>query len=313
MDPLVENENDKQIKDTFSMNFNLESSAFNEAKADVYNLSRLQVSPYWSTNHLMMKIRQDSKQSVSFEIGDEKLAKKWTVTNGAAEFLENEMILTSAPSKEGHVILKDTLPKDYKMSFAFKGNIVGQQSVYVNYDKKSDSYMQVALVDNEIVISEKLPAAEVIEKERIPLDDIKWDEEEYAFNKATVYSYQDTQEGSRIDEEEYPRNLTKKRVFNIAVKQGKLSIEVDKEISKAIEINPEIQGKQVGFGAMYSIKNTEHEQYADDIYDTMVEDILITNMENETLFTNQYTKLDKVENKTKTWFDDVVDFFIETF
>ncbi len=71
--------------------------------------------------------------------------------------------------------------------------------------------MRIALVDNEIVISEKLPGAKVVEKERYPLEKIKWNEEEYAFNKATVYSYQDTQKGTRIDEEEYPRNLTQKK------------------------------------------------------------------------------------------------------
>lgn len=313
MDSLVERANNKEIKDKFKMHFNLELGAYNDADANLYNLSRLQVSPYWSTNHLMMKIRQASKQNVEFEVGDPERAKEWSVMNGAAEYENNVITITSAPASEGRVIWKETLPEQYNINFAFKGNVVGQQSIYLNYDEKNDSYIRVALIDNEIVVSEKLPESSVVEKGRFPLNEIKWNEEEYAFNKATVYNYQDTQKGSRIDQEEYPRNLTKTREFNIAVNKDKIKIDVDKVLSKTIQVNPNIQGSQIGFGAMFSIKETSHEQYADDIYDTFVEDILITDSNDHTLFTNQYTNFDKVKHKTLTFINSVVDFFIETF
>lgn len=313
MEPLVQSVNDKQIKENFSMHFNREQGAYNNADADLYNLSRLQVSPYWSTNHVMMKIRQASKQNVEFEVGDQELAKKWSILNGAVQFKNNEMTITSPPSSEGRVLLKKALPEQYTVNFAFKGNVVGQQSIYLNYDEKNNSYIRVALVDNEIVVSEKSAGAGVVEKERFLLNEIKWNEEEYAFNKATVYSYQDTQKGSRIDEEEYPRNLTKKRVFNITINKDKIKIDVDKELSKTIEVNPAIQGTQIGFGALFSKKDTTHEQYADDIYDTLIEDILISDKNDQTIFTNQYTNFDKVKYKTATIFNHVVDFFIETF
>ncbi|MCL1697403.1 polysaccharide deacetylase family protein [Lysinibacillus sp. BPa_S21] len=313
MDSLVESANNKEIKDRFKMHFNLELGAYNDADADLYNLSRLQVSPYWSTNHVMMKIRQASKQNVEFEVGDPQRAKEWSVLSGAAEFENNAITLTSAPSSEGRVILKETLPEKYNINFAFKGNVVGQQSIYLNYDEKYNSYIRVALIDNEIVVSEKSPESSVVEKERFPLNEIKWNKEEYAFNKATVYDYLDTQKGSRIDEEEYPRNLTKTRIFNIYVENGKIKIDVDKVLSKTIQVNPDIQGSKIGFGALFSKKETSHEQYADDIYDTFIEDILITDVNDHTLFTNQYTNFDKVKHKTITLFNNVVDFFIETF
>ncbi|MEQ6356972.1 polysaccharide deacetylase family protein [Lysinibacillus sp. M3] len=313
MDSLVERANNKEIKDKFKMHFNLELGAYNDADANLYNLSRLQVSPYWSTNHLMMKIRQASKQNVEFEVGDPKRAKEWSVMNGAAEYENNAITITSAPASEGRVILKETLPEQYHINFAFKGNVVGQQSIYLNYDKKNDSYIRVALIDNEIVVFEKSPESSVVEKGRFPLNEIKWNEEEYAFNKATVYNYQDTQKGSRIDKEEYPRNLTKTREFNIAVNKDKIKIDVDTVLSKTIQVNPDIQGSQIGFGAMFSTKETSHEQYADDIYDTFIEDILITDSNDRTLFTNQYTNFDKVKHKTMTLINSVVDFFIETF
>ncbi|MEB2281522.1 polysaccharide deacetylase family protein [Lysinibacillus xylanilyticus] len=313
MDSLVESANNKEIKDIFKMHFNLELGAYNDADANLYNLSRLQVSPYWSTNHVMMKIRQASKQNVAFEVGNQQRAKEWSVLKGAAEFENNEITITSEPSSEGRIILKEALPEKYNINFAFKGNVVGQQSIYLNYDEKYNSYIRVALIDNEIVVSEKSPQSSVIEKERFPLNEIKWNEEEYAFNKATVYDYLDTQKGSRIDEKEYPRNLTKKRSFNIYVENGKINISVDKVLSKTIQVNPDIQGSKIGFGALFSKKETSHEQYADDIYDTFIEDILITDVNDQTLFTNQYTNFDKVKHKTLTLFNNVVDFFIETF
>ncbi|WP_445478250.1 polysaccharide deacetylase family protein [Lysinibacillus irui] len=313
MDPLVESINNKEIKDKFRMHFNRELGAYNDKVADLYNLSRLQVSPYWSTNHVMMKIRQASRQNVQFKIGDQDVAQHWEVINGAAEYENNEITLTSAPSSEGRILLKEELPDQYNVNFAFKGNVVGQQAFYVNYDEKTNSYLRIALVDNELVISEKLPGGGIVEKERFPLNEIKWNEEEYAFNKATVYTYHDTQKGSRIDEEEYPRNLMEKRVFNIAINKDKIEIDVDNVLSETVQINPKLQGAQIGFGALYSNKNTSHEQYADDIYDTLIEDILITDKNDQTIFTNQYTNFEKVKYKSTALFNHVVDFFIETF
>ncbi|XKO54608.1 polysaccharide deacetylase family protein [Lysinibacillus fusiformis] len=313
MDPLVQSVNDKEIKDKFRMHFNLELSAYNDKDSDLYNLNRLQVSPYWSTNHVMMKIKQASNQNIEFKIGDPQLAQKWQTINGAAEFDNNEVTLTSAPSSEGRILLKETIPQQYNVNFTFKGNVVGEQALYVNYDEKTNSYLRIALVDNELVVSEKLPASDIVEKARFPLNEIKWNEEEYAFNKATVYTYQDTQKGSRIVEEEYPRNLTKNRVFNITVNKDKIKVDVDHVLSETIQINPGLHGSQIGFGALFSHKDTSHEQYADDIYDTIIEDILITDRKDQTIFTNQYTNFEKVKHKSTTLFNHVVDFFIETF
>ncbi|QIC47109.1 polysaccharide deacetylase family protein [Lysinibacillus sphaericus] len=313
MDPLVQSVNDKEIKDKFRMHFNLELSAYNDKDSDLYNLNRLQVSPYWSTNHVMMKIKQASNQNIEFKIGDPQLAQKWQTINGAAEFDNNEVTLTSAPSSEGRILLKETMPQQYNVNFTFKGNVVGEQALYVNYDEKTNSYLRIALVDNELVVSEKLPASDIVEKARFPLNEIKWNEEEYAFNKATVYTYQDTQKGSRIVEEEYPRNLTKNRVFNITVNKDKIKVDVDHVLSETIQINPGLHGSQIGFGALFSHKDTSHEQYADDIYDTIIEDILITDRKDQTIFTNQYTNFEKVKHKSTTLFNHVVDFFIETF
>ncbi|MEC1176948.1 polysaccharide deacetylase family protein [Metasolibacillus meyeri] len=311
MDALVEKVNDKQIKELYKMHFNLERDAYNEADADIYNLSRLQVSPYWPTNHLMMKIQQSSKQRVEFAIGDKELAKEWTLANGAAEFLNNELILTSEPSAQATLFLKQKLPTAYQLEFDFYGNVVGEQSLYVK--AADESYMRIMLKDNEVVILENQLNQKEAELERHTLEEIEWSGEDYAFNKATVYSYYDTQQGSRIDEEEYPRNLKNRRHFALQVGTNELHLTVDKELTTTIAMNDVSQGAQIGFGAAYSKKDTAHEQYMDDIYDTIVENIKITDEADEVIFSNQYTEIAKVEHNMSTWFNGLVDFFIENF
>jgi len=313
MEQLVENANERHIKDLFKIHFNLDSYAFNEKDADMYNLSRLQVSPYWSTNHLMMKIKQSSNMDVEFDIGDKKLADKWIIKNGAAEFLNNEMIVTSAPSLEGTLILKEELPKTYNMSFDFNGNIVGEQSVLLKYDEQTDSYLRVMLKDNVIIISEKLPNKEELEIERTLLKDVDWSGEDYAFHKATVYTYGDTQKGSRIDEEEYPRNVKNKRTFTIHMLEEEVTLHIDNEFSTTIPLHTELDGTNIAFGAAYSKKDTDFEQYADDIYDTVIENVNITDGNEQTVFTHQYTTLEEIQYNISTFLNQLIDFFVTNF
>lgn len=313
MEKLVEKANDQEIKKMFAMHFNLEDEAFNKRSDDIYNLSRLQVSPYWATNHLMMKIKQSSKSNVDFEIGDQKLAKKWTVTDGVAEFIDNEIILTSPPSREGKLFFNKELPQTYELTFDFNGNVVGEQSVFLSYDRKTYSYVRMMLKDNEIHIYEKLPNESEKLVERSFLKEIEWSGEDYAFNKATVYSYKDTQKGSRIDDDEYPRNLKNKRHFTIEVKEKEIKLAIDKEYTVTIPRSEKLIGNIFGFGASYSKKDTGYEQYADDIYDTYVENINVMDKQEHVIFTNEYTKWDKVKYEITTRFNRVVDYFIETF
>lgn len=69
MNQLVANANTDQIQQLFGMNFNREGNAFNTKDSDLYNLTRVQPAPYWSTNHLVMKLRKDQGQPMQFVRG----------------------------------------------------------------------------------------------------------------------------------------------------------------------------------------------------------------------------------------------------
>lgn len=151
-DPMVSNENRDQITKTFAMNFNRQGSCFNDLNASVYDLTRLQSRQYFSTNHLLMRIWDDTGHDVAFVVGDEKEADKWYIDEGVAEFAGNKIILTSEPYAEGAMTLKDLLLDDLDMTVTLQGNKVGIQSVYLRTDRERSTGVQVSLENYELVV-----------------------------------------------------------------------------------------------------------------------------------------------------------------
>lgn len=151
-DPMVSNVNRDMITQTFAMNFNRQGSAFNTRESSIYDLTRLQSRNYFSTNHLLMRIWDDTGHDVAFVVGDEKEAKNWFVDEGVAEFRGNEIILTTEPYARGAMTLKGMLLDDLDMTVKLQGNIVGKQSVYLRTDRTQSSGVQVALENNELVV-----------------------------------------------------------------------------------------------------------------------------------------------------------------
>lgn len=151
-DPMVSNENRDQITRTFAMNFNRQGSCFNDLNASVYDLTRLQSRQYFSTNHLLMRIWDDTGHDVAFVVGDEKEADKWYIDEGVAEFAGNKIILTSEPYAEGAMTLKELLLDDLDMTVTLQGNKVGIQSVYLRTDRERSTGVQVSLENYELVV-----------------------------------------------------------------------------------------------------------------------------------------------------------------
>ena len=67
--------NTEQIEQLFGMNFNREGMAFNSLDSDLYNLTRVQPAPYWSTNHLLLKQGPGTTYAVC--AGDKRQADNW--------------------------------------------------------------------------------------------------------------------------------------------------------------------------------------------------------------------------------------------
>nr|WP_106781671.1 polysaccharide deacetylase family protein [Lysinibacillus timonensis] len=312
MDKHVEEANDTQIKDIFSLHFNMELDAYNHSQEDLYNLSRLQVAPYWPINHLLMKIQEDSNIPIQFHIGKKELANNWILENGVAEFDDNKVIVTSYPSEESKLTYHQAIPYNSEIQFTLKGNVVGNQSLYLK-NTQNQNQLIINLKNNELSISETTETGENLLGE-FPLDEIKWNEEDYAFNKATTYNYWDTQQGSRIDEEEYPSNIPNERQFNVTLLDNELIIVIDQKQTFTITFS-EFKASEklyLSFGGSAISQDTTHEQYKDTIYDAIISSVIIKRNDN-VIFTTESNGINYSIDKVSEYFTNTVDFFIEIF
>lgn len=196
MNPLVTAINEKEIEGLFAMHFAREGVAFNGKGGNVYDLTRVQPQPYWSTNHLLMKIGKDTGQAMTFVRGEKSRASDWTTAAGAAFFDENEIVLTSPAGSAGLMALNGSETYgDVAVTAKLEGNVVGKQGLYLRYDGATDSYVRVVLADNEIAVEQKKPGEGVERLFAAKLSDVNWDEEDLALSKAAVYTKAQTAAG----------------------------------------------------------------------------------------------------------------------
>lgn len=148
--------NEKWIKELFEMNFNREGYALNDRKSSIYDLTRMQPQAYWYPNHLLMRIKYDINEEVTFNRGDEARYSLWNVEAGAAEFQPEKIILTSLPENRGLMHLQNSEEfKDVDVSVRLTGNKLGTQKIYLRANQKLERYIAVSFSNNMLLVSEK--------------------------------------------------------------------------------------------------------------------------------------------------------------
>ena len=153
-DPLVSNENRTYITSMFSMNFNREGSCMNSLSSSVYDLTRLQPQAYWYPNHLLMRIQDDMQQDMTFVQGDETEAANWTINQGAVEFRDNVIALTSESNSYGRIALKNIRYADVDLTVTLDGNIAGNQGILLRADRSMNNGVYVGIENNFLEIRE---------------------------------------------------------------------------------------------------------------------------------------------------------------
>ncbi|UYO03138.1 polysaccharide deacetylase family protein [Paenibacillus sp. PSB04] len=316
MNPLVTDVNDRNIRSLFQMHFNLEGNAFNGPSQDLYNLTRIQPEPYWSTNHLLMKIGKDSGQQMTYVTGDQKQSGQWKQAGGAAEFKDNRIVLTSPPAGEGKLLLDqgEQAPEDFTLNAKVSGNVVGKQSFYLKDRGDGQQYVRITLDRNEIQVEQKLSGSSVTVLGTQKLDPVNWSSEDLAFDKATVYSAEEAQAGANTDDEDvYPVNIKNTRQIEMKVSGNRLEVIVDRKSVLQTSIDPSLKGGAVGLGSAYSPQNTK-----DDIYDGIFEDVTVTTEnaadgKTSVWYTNKLLGWKKVAAQVEHAMDATIDWAIDTF
>ena len=340
--PLVEAVNNREIRKLFELHFNREGESFNSKGSDLFNLTRLQAQPYWYSNHLLMRVGDDTKNVMNFVVGDEKSAAKWTVLSGVAEFKKGKIILTSKPASEGIMKLNGSeLYSDYKLSTSIEGNVIGRQSIYLRYNEEEDSYVNVSVTDNVLYVNEKTAnndeknlikcdLRELLKKDIQSVDQVvlesKLAKNEIEAVKArkskqeTSISQNKNEESRTVDNgrEEYVRKIgvgqLGNRKLEIVISDDKLNISVDGvDVAGMITLNGKNTKGSICLKSMRSEKNIRDDVYDGVFNDLYIEPIAKKNEKVEPLFDNRLTGFQKVFDEVKDKFNKVVDWFIENF
>lgn len=315
MNQLVSDVNTENIKHIFKLHFNREGNAFNGSGEDLYNMTRAQVAPYWHTNHLLMKIHKDTGQQMDFVDGDREASARWKTISGAAQFADNEIVLTSPPGKGGLMVLNENgAHSNVSVKAKLLGNVVGRQSVYIRYDEEKDSFLRVALENNQVYLEQKKPGQEVEQLASFALNEVGWKPEDLAYSKATVYTREQIAASDPSEEEPYPINIKGNRELEISLAGNTLHVEIDKTaLIDAITID---QAPERGGIALESASSKSNKK--DDIYDGVFQDVQISAWEDNReqavmVFSNKPGGFRKASRAIEQAVDQAINWAIDTF
>lgn len=336
------------IKDLFAMNFNRDGYAFNNTESSIYDLTRIQPQSYWSTNHLLMRIKDDlpsnQKNNIIFESGEKanEYSSYWTLNNGAVEYKNDRLILTSPSLTEGTLTLNDISAKDLDISVNLLGNKIGIQSIYLRANDDLTSYIKVSLENNHLIISEKSNGVsnELIDfdlyeltpaSKRISLEEDSKNalvselymrgrfsssaSDSLVFYNASNEAKSEEALSVKDGGEEYIPSIEINELGNtdlkISLKDSIINVTVDGEnITNDVEVSIIEEGNIV-LGASYGGAGYSQRNVADDVYDGVFKDLIIKDSETNTeLFDNSLHGFEIIFNTLKNTWNTIINWFI---
>ncbi len=277
--------NGKWIKELFNMNFNREGFSLNTIDSSIYDLTRIQPQSYWSTNHLLMRIWDDTKQDIKFVIGDKEKASKFKEVSGKAEFKDDIIILTSLSEGKGVLkLLNSDTYKDVKVSTRLNGNIIGSQGIYLRANDDQSDSLCVRLMNNVIsIIENSKGSSNVI----FSLDLSKNKEEKF-----------DIRDGGS-------------RKVDITLVNDKISIDIDgTNIAKDLDVTNENQGS-IYLESAWGEYGYSQRNIADDVYDGVFKKFRITDVNDNELYDSSLKGVDSIIYSLRNFTDKIIDWFIK--
>ena len=346
-DSIASEANRDNIMSLFTMNFNREGTCLNTLDSSIFDLTRLQVQSYFSTNHLLMRVQDDIGGSLQFVTGDQSEAKHWYQDDGVTQYKGNQIVLTTVPRGRGQLTLKSRLISDLDLTVTLQGNEVGRQSICMRTDRNWEHGIEVALEDNTLEVVDLSDGQKTLFSQSLFEFDggpfISTQEDEYnglvELQKAIIQFDTDADRVARATERlnelentpvltledggtpYYPTNDTSdrgNRKLRIRLVGGRMSIWVDdKPIVDQLKV-PGVQLGAISLGAAVfdntSDRFTQHNIY-DDVYDAVFNDLVITdpNDANTVYYEYRLTPDQTINSIITRWFNSVVDFFVDHF
>lgn len=289
----VSDVNEEWINKLFAMNFNREGFSLNIKESFIYDLTRLQPQAYWSTNHLLMRLYDDTKEEINFVIGDEEKALDFEEVKGQIEFIDDKIILTSLPKDTGLLKLKNSEGyKDINTSVYLNGNVIGSQVIYLRANDDLSNSLAVKLINDKIEVTETLGGNK----------EVIFSKELNTFGEYLTFS-----NGAKVDIKEKGN-----KKLDISLSGNNLSINIDDEtIVSDLEVKVLDKGSvylESAFGEYgYSQRNI-----ADDVYDGVFKELKITDINEEVLYDANLKDFELIKYNVKNTFNKVINWFIRT-
>jgi len=319
-DGIASEANRQSIMNLFAMNFNREGTCLNTLDSSIYDLSRLQVQSYFSTNHLLMRMQDDTGEATQFLTGDEEESHHWYLDDGVAQYKGNQIILTSEPAGRGQITLNPRLFSDLDMTVSLQGNLEvwdmsgdGQELFRRNLfefdggpyiSTQEDERNGLIALQNAIIQFDTDP--DRVTKVQDMLAKLQTMPVLMLADGGTPY---------------YPVNDTSERAsrkLRIRLVGERMSIWVDdKPIVDQLKV-PGVQLGAISLGAKVFQNNderyTQHNIF-DDVYDAVFTDLVISDTQNpDTVLYDYRLTPDQTINSVLTgWFNAVVNFFVDHF
>jgi len=340
---LVRTVNFREAKKLFNFMYTREGESVNTKSDDLFNLTRMEVLPYWQTNHLLMRVKDDTKKDMAFVSGEKNKADKWQILNGAAEFEQNNIIVTSPPDEEGLIKLNERgVYSDFTLSSTFGGNIIGQQTVYMRMDEEKKNYVSLRLKDNIVYIErcdngnineiksfdlrtavdkpvpvsdDQMRRAASVEEQKLKVEKVLYKEEEAEASKELKIRQKNEKNALSVEDgspeyiADFSVNAIGERKVVVSLKGDKMSLIVnDVVLDDNIELSGAISKGFIALGAERSELNKR-----DNVYDAVFTDLFIADVNNieNVFFDSRLLGKEKVKKYIDESFGSIVDWFVE--
>ena len=341
----VSSVNEKWTRDLFQMNFNREGYCFNQRNSSIYDLTRMQPQPYWPINHLLMRVKYDINQPITFVTGDKTRQKQWELLDGASEIRQETYTLTTLPEGRGLARMhgSEQFTKNLRVSARFRGNAFGAQQIFLRADDTLGRYIEVELLNDSLVINEMAHGDKkeiyrekiaVINGEKIlSVEEDKRDAEvtelqtfaRYAESGAQAREYTARSEkrqaepaasvadGGDVYEGTQSFHARSDHQIDITLRDQYISVTVDG--NKAAD-NLEVLDTETGslyLGAAWGGEAWSQRNLADDVYDGVFDKLMVyaNDDSNKVLFSSELTGWEKMKFQVNQVWETVLNWFLK--
>lgn len=341
--------NEKWIRKLFKMNFNREGDSHNDRQSSIYDLTRMEPRAYWPVNHLLMRIHDDGADDIRFEKGDVDQYAQWDVEDGAAEFKNEAIYLTTAGKGKGQMSLKGKDDfQNLRLTTRLKGNQFGTQKIFLRANHDLTTYIVVGLVNNNLVIGECRDGAyQELQKVDLQLFDGQdylsedEDKKEVASTERQVLARYganvnmiqkqlgrlaevENEEARTVAEgsPEYRPTLSYhkrgNRQLNIELRDDLLSVNIDGRPAASNVIVSDLDAGRLVLGAQWPGYGYSQTNLADDVYDAVFDGLKVTEWaanesEGAVLYDVHYQGWQKWKYKARIWWRKVLDWTLAHF